>query len=175
MTCKPLFVTIAFLLTTLSAGAQNKREKIELLVMEENTAIFSAEGFAANKKDAIENATKATLHRLLYDGVQDFNGGDPIVVSGQGTNIWLNGFFEGKLPAYKTFVGDVELVGDFNTSPSGEVHCTTNVIIKHALLLKRAVSQGVTKDSQLKQPKKETEVETEIDLEPKKPAKKSFL
>lgn len=167
MTKKPLFAIIAFLLATLSAGAQDNREKIELLVMEENSAIFSAEGFAANKKDAVENAIKAVLHRLLYDGVGDFNGGDPIVVSGQGTNLWLNEFFDGKLPTYKTFVGDVELVGDFDSSPTGEVHCNTNVIIKHALLMQRAAAQGVTGDPQ---PESQTP-----NSQTKKPAKKSFL
>jgi hypothetical protein len=164
---KPLFATIAFLLATLPTGAQTNREKIELLVVEENTAIFSAEGYAATKKDAVENATKAVLQRLLYDGVQDFNGGNPIVVSGQGTNLWLNEFFDGKIPTYKNFVGDVELVGDFDNTPSGEVHCNTNVIIKHTLLMQRAAAQGVTGEPRQSQP--------DADSQTKKPAKKSFL
>lgn len=140
---KPLYIAIICLLAALTAGAQTRREKVELLVVEENTAIFCAEGFASSKKEALENAKKATLRQLLYDGVQDFNEGEPIVLSGHETNLWLNEFFDGKQPAYKAFVSDVELVGDFITSPSGEVSCTANVVIKHAELMHRAENQGL--------------------------------
>ena len=168
MTNKPLFLFLSCLLTALSAGAQESREKIELLVMEENMAIFSAEGFAANKKDAVENASKAVLRRLLYDGVQDFNEGAPIVTTGQGTNLWLNEYFEGKVPAYKAFVGDVELVGDFDSSPTGEIHCTTNVVVKYSQLMQQAATQGVTGEPR---PQQQPEPEPQT----KKPAKKTFL
>ena len=154
---KTLFVTIACLLAVLSAGAQNNREKVELLLMEENTAVFSSDGFASNKKDALENATKAAFRRLLYDGVHDFNGGDPIVVSGQETNIWLKEFFNGKQPAYKAFVDGVELVGDFSTSPSGEICCTANIVVKYTLLMQRAAAQGLTGNSQSQKPASESQ------------------
>ena len=132
------------LLTTLSAGAQGSREEIELLTIEGTTAIFSTEGFSNNKKDAVENSCIAVLRRLLYDGIADFNQGAPIVSSGQGTNLWLNEFFTGKYPTYKNFVGGIELIGDFDETPSGEIHCRTNVIIRCDQLMDQARTQGVT-------------------------------
>lgn len=157
------------LLTTLSAGAQGSREEIELLTIEGTTAIFSTEGFSNNKKDAVENSCIAVLRRLLYDGIEDFNQGSPIVSSGQGTNIWLNEFFTGKYPTYKNFVGGVELVGDFDETPTGEIHCRTNVIIRYDQLMDQARVQGVT-GSQQSPPQ-----QTPAPQEKKPKSKKSFL
>ncbi len=138
------WLSVALLLTSLSAAAQGQREQIELLVMEGNSAIFSSEGYASTKKDAVEQAQMAVLRRLLYDGVEGYNWGNPIVVSGQGTNLWLNEFFTGKYPAYKNFISQVELVGDFHETPTGETHCYANVVVKCEQLLQQARSQGVT-------------------------------
>ena len=127
----------------MSAFAEDNRDKVEVLVVEENVAIFSAEGYASNKKEAILNAIKSVMYRLLYDGVEDFNDGSPIVASGHGTNLWLKNFFDGEMPAYKNLVGGIELV-DMDKSPSGEVHCKTNVIVRYTQLLQQATAQGVT-------------------------------
>ena len=141
---KTTLLSLLCLLTSLSVGAQGSREKIELLTMEGTTAVFSSEGFAATKRDAVENSQIAVLRRLLYDGIDSFNGGHPIVSSGQGTNLWLTEFFTGKYPAYKNFLGDVELVGDFDNTPTGETHCQTNVVVKYEQLMEQARTQGVT-------------------------------
>lgn len=166
---RSILTVLLCLLTTLSAGAQGSREEIELLTIEGTTAIFSTEGFSNNKKDAVENSCIAVLRRLLYDGIEDFNQGSPIVSSGQGTNIWLNEFFTGKYPTYKNFVGGVELVGDFDETPTGEIHCRTNVIIRYDQLMDQARVQGVTGSPQ--SPPQQTPAPQE-----KKPkSKKSFL
>jgi hypothetical protein len=44
-------------------------------------------------------------------------------------------------------LGDVELLGDFNNTPAGEVHCTSNVTVKYKLLMTQAQTQGVTGES----------------------------
>lgn len=166
---RSILTVLLCLLTTLSAGAQGSREEIELLTIEGTTAIFSTEGFSNNKKDAVENSCIAVLRRLLYDGIKDFNQGSPIVSSGQGTNLWLNEFFTGKYPTYKNFVGGVELVGDFDETPTGEIHCRTNVIIRYDQLMDQARVQGVTGCQQ--SPPQQTPAPQE-----KKPkSKKSFL
>ena len=166
---RSILTVLLCLLTTLSAGAQGSREEIELLTIEGSTAIFSTEGFSNNKKDAVENSCIAVLRRLLYDGIEDFNQGSPIVNSGQGTNLWLNEFFTGKYPTYKNFVGGVELVGDFDETPTGEIHCRTNVIIRYDQLMDQARVQGVT-GSQQSPPQ-----QTPAPQEKKPKSKKSFL
>jgi hypothetical protein len=166
---RSILTVLLCLLTTLSAGAQGSREEIELLTIEGTTAIFSTEWFSNNKKDAVQNSCIAVLRRLLYDGIKDFNQGSPIVSSGQGTNLWLNEFFTGKYPTYKNFVGGVELVGDFDETPTGEIHCRTNVIIRYDQLMDQARVQGVT-GSQQSPPQ-----QTPAPQEKKPKSKKSFL
>ena len=144
MSIRHILLTALLLPTALLACAQGNREKVELLVDDGSTAIFCSEGFADNKKDAVDNACMAVLRKLLYDGVDSFNGSAPIVVTGQDTNIWLKEFFTGKYAAYRQFIGAVELVGDFNAAPTGETHCCANVIIKYEQLMDQARIQGLT-------------------------------
>lgn len=125
-------------------AAQTGSEKVELLFMDGMTAVFCSEGFADNKRDAVDHSCAAVLRHLLYNGVEDFNGGYPVVTRGQDTNVWLREFFSGKLPAYKNYVGGVELVGDFATTATGLVSCKTNVMVKWDLLMRHAESQGIT-------------------------------
>lgn len=167
MSIRKHILTTVCLLAALSAGAQDNREQIELLTMEGVSAVFSSEGFAPTKKDAVEQAKMAVLRRLLYDGVENFNFGEPIVTSGFGTNLWLTEFFTGKYPAYKNFIDGIELIGNFDESAAGEVHCRANVIVKHELLMEQARTQGVTGQPSQPRPQQQT---------PNKPKpKKSFL
>lgn len=142
-----IFIILCLLTLLSPAGAQDNREKVELLLMDGSLAIFCSEGYADSKREAVENSCIAVLRQLLYTGVEDFNGGFPIVSNPQENNIWLRDFFTGKYPAYKNFLSDIELVGDFDSSPTGEIHCQTNVVIKYELLLIRARSQGLMEDS----------------------------
>ena len=142
---KPLIVLFLALLATLSAGAQG-REQIEIVLMDGSTAIFASEGFSTDKATAVDNATQAVLRRLLYDGVEGFNGGEAIVSRGQRSNIWLGNFFTGKYAPYKTYVNGVELIGDFNVSPQGETHCQTHVIIDLDKLMSQCRTQGLMDD-----------------------------
>jgi hypothetical protein len=145
MIIRSIMLAIMCLLTTLSADAQG-REKVELLLIEGPMAVFSSEGFANNKKEAFENAAIAVLRKILYDGVEDFNGGYPIVSSGEGTNLWLNEFFTGKYPRYTQFISDKELIGDFENTPTGNFHCKANVVVKFNSLMEQAKLQGVTNE-----------------------------
>lgn len=147
MTIRKTFIaTLLCLLTALSAGAQG-REQIELVLIEGNTAIFSSEGFSGDKESAIDNSCQAVLRKLLYTGVEDFNGGDAIVSSGQNSNLWLKEFFSGKFPPYKSFIEGVELLGDFGTSPQGEVYCRTHVMVNFDQLLYQCRTQGLMEDA----------------------------
>jgi hypothetical protein len=147
MTIRKTFIAaILCLLTTLSA-AQDTREQIELVLMDGNTAIFSSEGFSNDKQVAVDNSCKAVLNRILYNGVEGFNGGEAIVTSGQQTNIWLKNFFTGKYPAYKSFVGGVELLGGFDNTPQGEIHCRTHVIIDFGKLMSTCRTQGLMEEA----------------------------
>ena len=156
------------LLATVPAGAQGSRENVELLTIEGTVAVFSSEGFADNKKDALENSRMAVLHKLLYDGVEGINDGMPIATQDLDTNLWLTGFFKGKFPVYKNFLGDVELLGDFNNTPAGEVHCTSNVTVKYKLLMTQAQIQGVMEGSANTIPQLAAPITEEKPAQPKK-------
>lgn len=171
MMVRHALLTILCVLTGFSVSAQDVREKVELLLMDGTVAVFSSEGFSGNKKEAIENSCMAVLRQLLYHGVEDFNGGFPIVSNVQNTNMWLQNFFTGKYPAYKTYVSDVELIGDFANAPTGELHCQTNVAIKYDLLLREARTQGVLEQST---PASRQQVPTQTRQNKPQP-KKSFL
>lgn len=169
---KPLHAIISASLLFLcmaSAHAQDNRENVELLIIDGSKAVFSSEGYGSDKRSAVESSQIAVLKRILYDGVQDFNGGYPIVKSGRGTNSWLRGLFDGeKNASYKGFLGDVEVVGSFRNSPTGESHCQTNVVVNYQKLLQYAESQGVTKEGSAQPP-------SPMPTEQQKPKKKSFL
>lgn len=144
MTIRHTILSALCLSAFLSAGAQGNRENVELLTIEGSVAVFSSEGFANNKKEAFENSQMAVLHKLLYDGIEGINDGMPIATQDLDTNLWLTGFFKGKYPVYRNFLGGVELLGDFDNSPSGEIHCQSNVTVKYKLLMSQAQTQGVT-------------------------------
>ena len=147
MMYRRLFTVCLFLLTMSALYAQDSRIKVELLTIDGPKAVFSSEGYGYDKKEAMENSQIEVLKKVLYEGVLDFNGSYPIVKSGRDTNAWLRGLFtdNGRSTVYKSFLGEIELVGDFDTSPSGESHCHTNVIIFHQRLMKDAENQGITK------------------------------
>ena len=170
MYARNFILSVLCLLTSLSAGAQNSREKVELLAIEGTLAVFSSEGYADNKKDALENSKMAVLRQLLYNGVEGINDGNPIAMSDIDTNLWLKGFFTGKYPAYKNFTGDIELVGDFDNSPTGEVHCQSNVMIKYKLLMTQAQTNGVMTNAggSMSQPAAPATVTQEPASQPKK-------
>jgi hypothetical protein len=158
MKYKRLFSLCILMLTAMALHAQDSRVKVELLTIDGPKAIFSSEGYGSDKKDAIANAQIEVLKKVLYEGVMDFNGSYPIVKSGRDTNAWLRRFFneDGRNTVYKAFLGEVELVGDFDTSPSGETHCHSNVVVFHQRLLKDAENQGVTKSEGAQVPVKPT-------------------
>lgn len=143
---RPFFFFLCLLAALAASAQQTTPARVELLILDGEQAIFSSEGTGESKKDAVENSRMAVLRKLLHEGVEDYNQGLPIVSSGQTTNLWLRDFFEGKTPAYKAFVGDVELVGDFLPMPSGEFSCQTNVVVYLGALLRNARSQGLMEE-----------------------------
>lgn len=147
---KQTITSLLCLLLALPASAQGSREQVDLVLIDGTTAIFSSEGYSSVKEAAIDNSCQAVLRKILYDGVEGFNGGEAIVTSGQQTNIWLKNFFTGKFPAYKSYVGGVELLGGFNTSPQGEIHCRTHVLIEFDKLINMCRSQGLMEEGSLR-------------------------
>lgn len=91
----------------------------------------------------VVNARINVLRKIIYDGVVDFNGGMPLVRIGTdtGQNPWLKNLFDGKVATYKTFLGGVELVGDFDRDASTYI-CKANVVVKHSFL-KRQIDMQV--------------------------------
>lgn len=152
-----IIIILVHLLAVMPADAQNQRGRVELVDMDYDTAVFFAEGFSSNKRDAIENARINVLRRLLYDGVEGFNDDKPIVAGGGSNNLWLRDFFSGKNAPYKVYLGDVELIGDFNDTATGETHCNTYVVVKHEFLLRQAKIQGLTESEAVKDEKQNSE------------------
>lgn len=182
---KSILCIIVCLLAIMPASAQYSKNRVALLDMDATTSVFYAEGFGKDRNDALENARKATLYKIMYEGVEDFNNNTPVVASSdyQRTNIWLRDFFtgDGKNSApYKAFLGDVELVGDYMKNAANEYSCIANVVIKHEMLFRQAGSQGVMQQSKTpvqkvtptEQDVKENEVVPQAQPEKKK---KGFL
>ena len=173
---KRIYCMIVCLSAMLPISAQYSRNQVEILDMDNSTSVFSAEGFGRSKDEALENAYKAILYKVLYEGVEGFNDNKPIVASPdyQRTNLWLKDFFDGKTASYKVFRGGMELIGDFKQHPTDGYQCHANILIKHDMLLRQASSHGVTQ--QQNQPLRQvepTEQETQ-EAEPKPaPQKKS--
>lgn len=141
---KEIFIPLVCLAFTLGAKAQGSEDAVELLLINGSTAIFSSEGSGNDKKSAVEESKINVMRKIMFEGMEDFNEGYPIARSKVSSNAWLKGLFDEKNPGYKTFVGPVEVVGEFDRSPTGETHCRTNVIIKHKMLMQYAETQGVT-------------------------------
>ncbi len=141
-----LFAVIALPVVTLTVAAQDSRARISIIDADAQTAVFTSDGFAADREEALENAYINVMQAILYSGVEGFNGGRPIVANAEHkrTNLWLGNMFTGKNPGYKQFCAGIELIDDFDRAASGQTHCRVNVIISHAYLLRRADTQGVT-------------------------------
>ncbi len=131
------------MLTTLSACAQDVYSTVELLDLDAATSVFFAEGRGVSEKEALENARINVLRKIIYEGTEGFNDGMPLVHSSSAAsqNPWLKNLFNGKVATYKTFLGGVELVGDFDRDGSTYI-CKANVIIKHEYL-KRQIDMQV--------------------------------
>ncbi|GEM_PF-3541089 len=131
------------MLASVPAYTQGILATVELLDKDAATSVFCAEGKGVSESDALENARINVLRKIIYDGVVDFNGGMPLVRIGTdtGQNPWLKNLFDGKVATYKTFLGGVELVGDFDRDASTYI-CKANVVVKHSFL-KRQIDMQV--------------------------------
>lgn len=169
-TCYKLLFTLVCIFFSFGSMAQNNGQ-VELLLIEGSTAIFSSEGSGSDKKAAIENSKINVMRKIMFDGVEDFNDGYPVARSRINSNAWLKGLFDEKNPGYKSFVGPVEVVGDFDRSPIGETHCRTNIMIKYKMLIQYAETQGVTQLEGME----EEPVPTPRRTQPKKKSQQSFF
>lgn len=169
MNKKKIYCMIVCLSVMLPISAQYSQNQVAILDSDAATSVFSVEGFGKGEEEAMDNACKATLYKLLYEGVEGFNDNAPIVSSPkfQLTNLWLKNFFEGKNPTYRMYIGGVEFLGKTST-----VHC--NVVIKHNILFRDATMNGLVQKSN--QPVQQFDSQTQekkSTTEPKK--KKGFL
>lgn len=170
-TYREILLTLVCAFFALGATAQSYGEPVELLLIDGSTAIFSSEGSGSDKKAAIENAKSNLIRKIMFDGVEDFNDSYPIARSRLNSNAWLKGLCDEKNPGYTTFVGPVEVVGDFDRSPTGETHCRTNIMIKYKMLIQYAETQGVTQLEGME----EAPAPTPRPTQPKKKTKQSFF
>lgn len=134
------------LLGLLPASAQDYLSKVELVDFDNDskTAVFFSEGYGTNKKDAVENSQKAVLRKLLYEGVEGINNDSPIVKRSAKDHLWLQNFFNGKNAPYKSYLGEIEVIGSFTETDTKQVYCRTHVVIKYDFLMKQARIQGLT-------------------------------
>lgn len=135
------------MLAALPAYAQGVYGKVELVDQDAATAVFYAESTAPSKDLAFENAQINALRAILYEGVADFNRGEPLVklANAQTQNHWLKGLFDGKYATYKTYLGGTELIDDF-TKEDSNFRCKIHVIVKYEVL-KRQVDTVVNNTS----------------------------
>jgi hypothetical protein len=137
-------------LTSLSAYSQDVYSTVELLDLDAATSVFFAEGRGVSEKEALENARINVLRKIIYEGTDGFNDGMPLAHSSSSAsqNPWLKNLFNGKVATYKTFLGGVELVGDFDRDGSTYI-CKANVIVKHEYLKRQIDMQvnGVSNNS----------------------------
>ncbi len=131
------------------ASAQDYLSKVELVDFDNDskTAVFYSEGYGANKKDAVENSRIAVLRKLLYEGVEGINNDRPIIKRSTNDNVWLKDFFSGKTAPYKSFLGEIEVIGNFTETDTKQVYCRTHVVIKYGFLMRQASIQGLTNSS----------------------------
>ena len=130
----------------LPANAQVYLSKVELVDFDNDskTAVFFSEGYGANKKDAVENSRIAVLRKLLYEGVEGINDDLPIIKRSADDNVWLKDFFNGKAAPYNSFLGEIEVIGDFKETDMNQFYCKTHVVVKYGFLKRQAKIQGLT-------------------------------
>ena len=134
------------LLGLLPASAQYFPSKVGLVDYDDETktAVFFSEGYGANKKEAVENSRIVVLQKLLYEGVEGINNDFPIVKRSAKNHLWLQNFFNGKNAPYKSFLGEIEVIGSFTETDTKQLYCRTHVVIKFDFLMKQARIQGLT-------------------------------
>lgn len=138
-----IILSLLSMLVSLPAYTQEVYTTVELLDKNDATSVFYAEGRGYNENDALENARINVLRKIIYEGVEGFNDGKPLLhsTSSSERNDWLKNLFTGKVATYKNFLGDIELVGDFDRDGSTYI-CNANVMIKHRFL-KRQIDMQV--------------------------------
>lgn len=148
-----MFICVfVLLLAMLPTKAQYQQNKVEIIDMDAQMAVFSVEGYGPKKADALQNACMATIYKLLYTGVDGFNNNAPIValpLENIKKNIWLSDMFRMEKRTYNSFCKNIEVDGEFEYTSNRECRCLANVEVNYAYLLRMAETNGVTdkKDS----------------------------
>ena len=137
--------TIIFLFLTCSIGVLAQgvriRGQVNTLQVGGNCVIVSAEGYGAKRDDAFEDVQKEALSKLIYEGLQGFNGGRPLAQNTQ--NHWLRRFFEGRGAPYLNFIGGVMVEDEIVKTPKGEFYCRAIIKINYPSLVRSFKGQNI--------------------------------
>lgn len=170
--CKMFICVFVLLSAMLPTRAQYQQNKVEIIDMDAQMAVFSVEGYGSKKADALQNACMATIYKLLYTGVDGFNDNAPIVALSPENikkNIWLSDMFRMEKRTYNSFCKNIEVDGEFEYTSNREYHCLVNVEVNYAYLLRMADTNGVTdkKDSPPAAQEKKEEKQVEPAAQPR--------
>lgn len=132
-----IFIT---LVSTLKAQYQ-----VELLELDETTAIFRVEASSEKKKEILDNAKQNVFRKLFYEGVEDFNGGNKIIETEN--KYWLTNFFKGSDAPYNGFVKGAQLEAEPSKLVTGQFHGFVNVVVNYSLLMRTLeINQLINRD-----------------------------
>lgn len=117
-----------------SASAQQYEGSVELMEINEQTAIFRVESYADKKDDVIEAAKKTLIYKLLYEGVEDFYDGKMLKETDR-SQYYLDNLFKGgnKAP-YNAFINETQLEGSVENVATGGYKGMVNVVLKYPFL-----------------------------------------
>lgn len=142
-TFKIVMLGILCLMMPVCAQAQgvNIRGQVNTLQVGKNCVIVSAEGFGAKRDEALEDAQKEAVSKLLYEGLPGFNGGRHLAENQQ--NHWLRRFFEGRGAPYLNYIGGVMVEDEIVKTPKGEYYCRAIVKINYPSMVRSFKGQNI--------------------------------
>lgn len=105
--------TIAMALLVMIGGmfslADAQTSGVQYLEHDGITTVFAVESWASKSEDAIEQAKIAVMKAILFDGLENYNGGNPIIDTPTSRT---SDFLDQKKGKYRIFVRGVYREGD---------------------------------------------------------------
>lgn len=136
-----LGVGLLFLCNSINAQGVNIRGQINTLQVAANCVIVSSEGFGAKRDEALEDAQKEAISKLLYEGLPGFNGGRKLAENQQ--NHWLRRFFDGKGAPYLNYISGIMVEDEIVKTPKGEYYCKAIIKINYPSLVRSFKGQNI--------------------------------
>lgn len=125
----------------MNAQGVNIRGEVNILQVTSDCLIVSAEGFGVKREEALEDAQKEAVSKLLYEGLSGFNNGRKLTENQQ--NHWLRRFFDGKGAPYLNYIGGVMIEDEIVKTPQGEYYCKAIIKINYPSLVRSFIGQNI--------------------------------